>query len=303
MQIKTKPVPKRGTKPPLATSPPLASKLPPLPISKDVKTEVMTITPEMATRWLEGNTHNRPLRQRDVDKFAKAMGNGWWALNGESIIFASDGRLMDGQHRLWACVESGTPFQSIVVHGVPLEFFTTIDQGRVRSHADHLHVAKVEAPPGALKSIAAVASIVIRYRTNNIFLNTGVPPAQVLTLVENEPGIIEWVELFRRTPIGLKGFATPLAATLHIGGAGKYREQALLYASRWATGADLVSGSPILTLRQRVLSKNLPNSQIDRFFMAVSSWNAFAQQRALLKIVGTIRSDKFPNIVGAEPTP
>ena len=36
--------------------------------NKDPYNVVMEVSPDLATRWLEGNTHNRPLRDTVVDR-------------------------------------------------------------------------------------------------------------------------------------------------------------------------------------------------------------------------------------------
>jgi hypothetical protein len=53
-----------------------------------------------------------------VDRYAEEMRLGVWALNGKSLIFDSNGRLLNGQHRLTACAQSGVPLVTLVVRGV-----------------------------------------------------------------------------------------------------------------------------------------------------------------------------------------
>ena len=96
----------------------------------------MTITPELARDILKGNTKNRPLNNTTVVDYACQMEKGLWKLNGEPIIVSTTGGLLDGQHRLEACVLSNTPFQSIVIYNVDDTAFSTIDTGRVRTASD-----------------------------------------------------------------------------------------------------------------------------------------------------------------------
>jgi len=274
----------------------MPTKEPAMGLTNTLKPTVMEITPELATKWLEGNVHNRKLRQKEVDRLAREMKGGRWALNGESIIFASDGTLLDGQHRLWACVESQVTFQSVVVYGADASSFTTIDQGRHRSPANHLEVARVQS--NYTTTVAAVASIIIRYRTNNIFSNEKVNPADLVELVKTNPEIVEWVNKARKAPKGLKGSASSIATVLYLGS--RYLpNEAEAFLHHWVTGSDLATGSPILTLRQRVLTAKPPASQWERLFLVVSAWNAYAEKRPLYKM-GSLRGDKFPGIVGYE---
>lgn len=263
--------------------------------NREMKTTVMTVTPALAARWLEGNTHNRALRQGDVEKWSRVMRSGGWRLNGESIIFDNIGRLQDGQHRLWACVESDTPFDSVVVFGSDPEAFTTIDQGRHRSPGDHLVVSGVASRSSTPQIIAAAATLLHRYRSNSVFSKDQVMPEILIHILRTEPQLADWVLRARRAQRGLTGFATPIAVSLHIG-SGKFPEQAELFLSRWVSGTDLQHGSPILALRMRVMNKP-PRHHWERLFLAASAWNAFVKGRDLMKM-GSMRGDNFPKIEG-----
>lgn len=79
---------------------------------------VMTVTPELAKTWLGKNGKNRRISQVHVKRLADAMQHGRWVLNGQTISFDLEGRLLDGQHRLSAVVESGQTVQMAVAVGV-----------------------------------------------------------------------------------------------------------------------------------------------------------------------------------------
>lgn len=65
------------------------------------------ISPEQAKKWLEKNDNNRNINYAKVKKMAKDMKEGHWDTTHQGIAIASDGTLVDGQHRLLAIVESG----------------------------------------------------------------------------------------------------------------------------------------------------------------------------------------------------
>lgn len=81
-------------------------------------TAIEIITPEIASKYLEKNINNyRNVRQDRVNAYALEMKNGNWKNNGEAIVFGTDGTLKNGQHRLMACVQSNTPFETLVIRG------------------------------------------------------------------------------------------------------------------------------------------------------------------------------------------
>lgn len=107
----------------------------------NAKTEV--ITPDVAKCYLEHNDINRIPNKGQIAFYARMMQNGEWQLNGEAIVFAEGGRLIDGQHRLMACVYANVPFETLVVRGVQESVFTTIDKGRTRTHGDVLKISGI----------------------------------------------------------------------------------------------------------------------------------------------------------------
>lgn len=111
---------------------------------------VITITPAMAERYLEGKLPNRNLKEPDIERYIRDIKAGAWHLNGESMIFSGNedavrngwaqAGLLDGQQRSWAIVLSGTPIQTLVSWGVPPESMESIDTGAKRSFGDVLTI-------------------------------------------------------------------------------------------------------------------------------------------------------------------
>lgn len=93
--------------------------------------EVEEITPIRASEYLNNNAKHREINQRKVEKLAGDLENQNWQLNGKVIIFDSNGRLLNGQHRLSACVASGKTLTTLVVRGVnPATFDEAKDYGQ-----------------------------------------------------------------------------------------------------------------------------------------------------------------------------
>lgn len=80
--------------------------------------EVEVIDPEKAAEYLSHNAMHRKPKQKKIDKYVAEMVNGEWKFNGKSLIFDSNGRLLNGQHRLYAVIQSGVSLKTLVVRGV-----------------------------------------------------------------------------------------------------------------------------------------------------------------------------------------
>ena len=98
--------------------------------------EMTTITPPMATLFLANNVSNRKLNKHHVDFLADQMLTGKWQKNGQTIVIADDGTLMDGQHRLNAIIKANVPAELGLCTGVPKTAMPTIDNGKSRSTSD-----------------------------------------------------------------------------------------------------------------------------------------------------------------------
>lgn len=75
----------------------------------------MWVTPEMAKEWLATTALNRRPVQHVVDRYAQKMRAGqWFDETGDCIWRSPNGRLLDGQHRLAACVAANVPMATLV---------------------------------------------------------------------------------------------------------------------------------------------------------------------------------------------
>ena len=111
--------------------------------SNNVVATVETITPQMAEKYLGFNTQNRKPNNGTIRRYATDMKAGNWKLNGQPIIFDVNNILKDGQNRLMACITANKPFETIVVRGVEVDTFDSIDTGHKRNMADMFEAAQI----------------------------------------------------------------------------------------------------------------------------------------------------------------
>lgn len=107
----------------------------------NITTEFIEITPEMAAELLENNSVNRKLRPRLVAAYSRDMATGLWRATGEAVKISRTGRLLDGQHRLSAIIESGVPTMMLVVRGLDDNDQVLMDQGAARTANDAVRLA------------------------------------------------------------------------------------------------------------------------------------------------------------------
>jgi len=173
-----------------------------------------TITPEVAASMLANNAKNRPISRFHVEKLAAAMKRGEWDLNGTTIKIAATGRLLDGQHRLTACVESRCPFDTLVVYGLPESSFSTIDQiSKTRKISDVLSIDT----GSNMTNVSAALMVLHQMRfSQEIIVSTGrscdgFSVSVARELLAKHPGIADSVAVSYSIPI----FRNAQCAALH----------------------------------------------------------------------------------------
>lgn len=107
-----------------------------------MEVEIKKITPDIAKKLLENNTANRSVRQSTIDRYAELMKSGQWHDNGESISIDENGVIVNGQHRLMACVKAGIPFNAVIVKGVKSEDSFLYDSGVNRTKKATIEIAQ-----------------------------------------------------------------------------------------------------------------------------------------------------------------
>ncbi len=105
-----------------------------------VYVKIEHVTPEDASKLLKLNTHNRDLRISRVKLLVNAIKRGEWKLNGDCVVLSGNGSggvLLNGQHRLYAIVESGTSVDLALMYNAMPEAQETMDSGMPRSREEY----------------------------------------------------------------------------------------------------------------------------------------------------------------------
>lgn len=260
-----------------------------------------TVTPAKARALLKLNSRNRKLSKGLVSKYAGDMRAGRWPYNGDPIRVSEGGVLLDGQHRLYACVEADKPFEAELIEGLPDSVAMTIDGGRRRSAADVLNMLH----GGSMSSVgtAASAKLILNYLIG-ISIATQQSNTSIVTLIENEPDIAKW-HIAARVADKIV-LPSTLGAVLFLGTrAATYEKRAHQFIEPLMKGEGLKAGDPRLALRNGFVNKRLSGvkhiNPLWAFVATAQCWNAWVTSRQLdLVKVTPSRDGKFnvPNVLG-----
>jgi len=119
---------------------------------------IVTVTPELATEYLERNyRNNRSVNKTRVEAYAADMRADKWTFTGEALKFAEDGTLIDGQHRLSAIVAAGIPVDMLIIEGVEAGAVTNMDTNMPRSLRNVLEFLSYENPSSLARTLSSAA--------------------------------------------------------------------------------------------------------------------------------------------------
>lgn len=133
----------------------------------EMTVSVEAIGPAQAREYLAANHGNRPIREKHVTKLVRDMTAGRWTASNDAISFASDGTLINGQHRLAAIERSGLAFDMLVVRNMPKIAQGAMDTQSSRTAGDALTLSGVVGSHG--NSVAAAARILILIESARIY--------------------------------------------------------------------------------------------------------------------------------------
>lgn len=261
---------------------------------------IFTITPYIAAAILETrNENNRPRSSGEVKKLAAHMAAGNWKMTGDTLKFSVSGRLLDGQHRLTACVQSGGAFRTHVIFGIDDDAFDFLDAGKKRTPA---HVLSIAGYPNAGRLAAATrwAYLVDTGRVKN---RDTLEANRILSLVrERYPTLTEFVPIgqavSRVNPLVPDAIISALIYHFHR----KNPEKATAFSDGWISGAWGGKFKVFEKLSRKLRELHEASSgrvnDVVRAALIVRAWNAFVEGR-----VGTARdfewvltTDEFPEI-------
>ena len=241
---------------------------------KTATADVVNVTPAQAKKWLEGNTNNRPIYQRVVGRLVNEMREGRWMVNGSTISFTSEGRLLDGQHRLTALIEYGKPLKMLVAKNIEDEAFKSIDTGLKRTTAQIFGL-------GGVQNSAVSASIA---RWIYMIQNSGKEPVQMsseglMEIYNDHPLIAKYATTHHQPTI--KSLLPSGAQAVSVLAAEKYGEEIPdMFMYQFATGEDMKKGSPVYELRERLIRNQAATTKLTptaKVAMTMKAMKAFAK--------------------------
>lgn len=272
----------------------------------NVEIAVVTITPEWAeTMLLKNNEGNRSIDRRKMMSYVRDMQDGKWNFTGEPIILDEKNHILEGQHRLNACLISKVPFRAILITGIRRsEAFTSMGTGAPRRAADTLKIL------GYLNSkvLQAAAKLLWMFEHDTLGKKADYPSnAEIIAILDRHPKLTEYVkgEFLKKVP----GPGSLMSVARYLFGQVD-EKKAEQFFEGLSTGAGLKAGSPVLQLREKLMTGQHGRHKMTQYeagALIFKAYNAFLLDRDNVRLTFSNtkkRKEEFPKLLGLqEPLP
>jgi len=271
-----------------------------------IQSQVVMVTPQMAQKWLKARGKNRTISLSKVKEYAEAMKAGKWVLNGVGILFDSNNKLIDGQHRLSAIIQSELTIPLLLIRGIDdPRAFGTIDRGKKRTIGDIVSMEGIKHS----SLTAAIAKRLVAWDKCSDKASFALGNESYKKIADYE--ILDYIKINNHN---IQPFITEMGGTLPFKrcGAGSALIAALIICSEvddvvtmlfmegLKTGANLPVNSPISLLRDRLI--NPPERrgiswETEVMALTIKSWNKYLHGKSVKSLrwsTGRADKEKFP---------
>ena len=276
------------------------------PVDEVMTSRTVLVTPEIALEWLKRNDKNRTFTRGNARALAAEMQRGYWKENGESIVFDTNGVLIDGQHRLQAVLNSGHEYRGPVITGIQAAARPTVDTGTKRTASHNLQMAS-EANATVLASAIMLWRGYQARTPRQITHPASTAPEDRLTIprileyLQEWPGLREAArEALALRPSGRGRSLVPSSEAAMIWFAivqsGASRDRASQFMGSVLSGFDLPEGSPVIALRRRLIDQLGPGLRMDkltRIALVLKTWQLWSTGKSR-KVIRWETTEPFP---------
>jgi hypothetical protein len=273
---------------------------PKTPPAKDPRVEWIDITPELAAEYLRRNTLNRPKKPQKIALYTADMKAGAWPVTGATIQFGRSGRLLDGQNRLQAIVDSGVSVRMLVVFDIDDDTFDVIDSGARRTASD---ILVIEGWEGWVAATGATAArVAMNLAAGNQPYSQSFSPQSVRRFVTEHPDLMNSVEFMAELPRRPAPLPHSACASLHFYMAQLDAPLADELMTQLFRGDGMSASDLVLRLRNALLGRvqqgMTGNTDVVNGLAAVvRAWNARRRGSTIAHITNAFRREEaFPAI-------
>lgn len=260
---------------------------------------LVEMSPTLAEAILQNNPMNRSLGSGRVERYAREMREGRWKYNGDTIRIAHDGALLDGQHRLWAVIESGVTVPMLVVDGLEHDVMPTLDTGRPRGLHDVFTIAghrNSKLLAASLRWLYWYESKPRRVRMSGV----SATHSELMALLEANPDFSDRVSEVTPKKRAITIVPSSIVAFTYAMASRADEDLAAKWLRLLDEGTGMDAQHPVLQLRERLIAdrgskSRLPSQDVCAF--AIKSWNYLVTGKRVAFLRWS-EAEEFPSVEG-----
>jgi len=256
----------------------------------------LVINKEHAAEWLKKNGSNRSILKTHVAFLQSQMDAGEWQFAADPIRFSGNfERLIDGQHRLTAFIQSILPeIKLLVVSGLNESAFDTMDTGKARTAGDVLGTYGYENPT----NIAAAVKMALLIKKGGVALKAtlGVNNKKskssttnhaVKLFVEQNPAIIDACKQGKRFYNDFPSMSPAEYSAFYFLFSEKDANMAFDFFNSFSKGSNLSELSPVFALRKKMESNKLSSTKMIgkmKQSLIIQAWNLYRRGKEVKRL-------------------
>lgn len=249
----------------------------------------VSVSSEVAERWLSHNVHNRPISETGVLRYQMDMEAGRFKMTGEPIQFSKTGVLLNGQNRLAAlanCVPSVT-LTMVVVRGLDDEVQRLMDQGIKRTPGQQLGLMGIRNAG----QVGSAARLYITWEDGLLFTDNN--RRRAISLAYIEDWIADNSTLIDLFNDHLANVSRSVGASPSTAGAFAMKalqvdvDLAIAFFHLLHSRINLPKGSPLIALDnrlRRIRAERKRLSQRDELGYFIQAWNNWLAGESMAKM-------------------
>jgi hypothetical protein len=265
-------------------------------------TKIVKINAAIAAEMLKSNIDNRAEAKAHVRFLKDQMIAGKWKFTADPIKISKTGRVLDGQHRLMAIIESNTEHDFLICYDLDNEIFDVLDTGKNRSAGNVLSIKGFEN----YVSVAALSKMIIRYNSGQYSgLLTGfggvggrkpVTNQDILAFAESND-LMPYLRFGSVLNDKCKLLTRTVYAFFYYLFTNIDEQSANIFFEKLVTGVGLTHKDPILYLRNKLIEDMGANNKMNarsKMGYVLKCWNLYRKNEECTFIRFNIK-DQMPD--------
>lgn len=262
----------------------------------DAKTSIAFLDIKRCEELIGSNIeHQRKVSRNNLSKLESDMLHDRFHLTGEPIIVGKSGKLLDGQHRIFAALNTRKGFWTVLVEGIDDLMFHLINTGKSRSLRDVLQIAGEKNSSNLSTTLVRLTEYL--RSAQSVGMAAAVSSAEAFDVLAMMPNARESVALCH-------GSISDVAACSRIAWLHCLTQESCPclstdFFTKLDSGEMLSASSPIYLLRSRLVAEKQSKSRLplrEVLALIVKAWNAHAENKAI-KVLRWGDAEPFPAVV------